>query len=162
MIEQAPQEAVPGSAPVVVAPVEEAVLELAAEEVAVSRRTVQGQTVRIATTTRLREQQVAEELARETVEVERVAVGRIVDATPATRDEGDVTIIPVMEEVLVVERRLVLKEEIRIRRIRTTEVHRETVQLRQQSATITRIEPSEVTAEAIPHATRPTNNREKS
>jgi hypothetical protein len=37
------------------------------------------------------------------------------------RQEGDTTIVPVVEEVLVVERRLMLKEEIRIKRVRTTE-----------------------------------------
>lgn len=35
---------------------------------------------------------------------------------PEIRTEGDVTIVPVLEEVLVVEKRLVLKEELHIRR----------------------------------------------
>lgn len=46
--------------------------------------------------------------------------------------------MPVVEEVLVVERRLWLKEEVHNRRIRTTEQHHETVQLREQEAVITR------------------------
>lgn len=50
--------------------------------------------------------------------VERVPVNRLVDNEPQTRQEGDVTIIPVVEEVLVVEKRLLLKEEIHIRRTR--------------------------------------------
>ena len=54
--------------------------------------------------------------------------------------EGDTTIIPVVEEIVVVERRLVLKEEVRIRRVSTTEQHQETVVLREQEAVITREE----------------------
>jgi stress response protein YsnF len=50
-------------------------------------------------------------------------------------------VISVVEEVLVVERRLVLKEEIRLRRVRTIERHRETVTLREQQAVIERAEP---------------------
>ena len=41
----------------------------------------------------------------------------------------------------MLERRLVLKEEIRLRRVRTTEQHRETVMLREQQAVIERSEP---------------------
>ena len=33
------------------------------------------------------------------------------------REEGDVTIIPVLEEIVVVEKRLVLKEELHVRRV---------------------------------------------
>ena len=51
------------------------------------------------------------------------------------------TIISVVEEVLVVERRLVLKEEIRLHRVRTTARHSETVTLREQQAVIERAEP---------------------
>ena len=56
------------------------------------------------------------------------------------REEGDTTIISVVEEIVVVERRLVLKEEVRLRRVRVTEQHRETVVLREQDAVITRTE----------------------
>ena len=115
-----------------------AALDLLAEQVNVSRRIIVGDTVRVSTTTHVREQQIVEMLARETIDIERVAIGRIVETTPDIRQEGDVTIVPVMEEVLVLERRLVLMEEVRIRRVRTLETHCETVQLRHQAATVTR------------------------
>jgi len=54
-------------------------------------------------------------LLRQDVVVERVAVGRVVDVAPAIRHEGDVMIVPILEEVLVVEKRLVLREELHIR-----------------------------------------------
>jgi hypothetical protein len=67
-----------------------------------------------------------------------VAIGRPVDAVPPVRQEGNTTVFSVVEEVVVVERRLVLKEEIRLRRMQTTERHRESVTLREQDAVIER------------------------
>ncbi|HKD44205.1 MAG TPA: DUF2382 domain-containing protein [Candidatus Angelobacter sp.] len=40
------------------------------------------------------------------MEIERRPIGRAVEQEPAIREEGDVLMIPVMEEALVVERRL--------------------------------------------------------
>jgi Domain of unknown function (DUF2382) len=75
------------------------------------------------------------------IEVERVNIGKIVDNAPPIRHEGDTTILPVLEEVevVVVERRIMLKEEIHVRRRRVTEMHRETILLRQQTAVVTRL-----------------------
>lgn len=53
-------------------------------------------------------------LSFDQLEVEHVAVNRMLDAPLEPRYEGDVLIIPVMEEVLVVEKHLMLKEEVRI------------------------------------------------
>jgi len=53
-------------------------------------------------------------LSFDQLDVEHVAVNRPLDAPLEPRYEGDVLIIPVMEEVLVVEKRLMLKEEVRI------------------------------------------------
>ena len=113
------------------------VLELHAEAVAVAKR-VRRTLVRATRTTRSRSHVVEEDLARESVVVEWVAIDRIVDAVPPVRQEGDVTIVPVVEEVVVVERRLVLKEEVHLRRVRTTERHTETVALREQDVAVTR------------------------
>ena len=54
------------------------------------------------------------------------------------RVEGDTIVISVVEEIVVVERRLVLKEEIRLQRVQTTERHRESVILHEQEAVIER------------------------
>jgi uncharacterized protein (TIGR02271 family) len=115
-----------------------ATLPLAAEALSVSKETVETGRVRVATRTREREALIDEDLARECVEIETVPIGSRIDAVPEVRQEGDTTIVPVVEEVLVVERRLVLKEEVHIRRVRTTERHKETVMLRYQEAVVTR------------------------
>jgi stress response protein YsnF len=118
----------------------EIVVPLHEEDISVERRKVERD-VRVRVHTVNHDHLIDEALTREWVEVERVAVGRPIDAVPPVREEGDTTVISVVEEVLVVERRLVLKEEIRLRRVRTTEQHRETVTLREQQAVIERSAP---------------------
>ncbi len=115
----------------------EAVLRLHAEEVSVARRAVQGR-VQVHVHTVTREHAVDEALTHERVEIERVAIGRPVDAIPPDRQEGDTTVIPVVEEVVVIHRQLVLREEVRVRRVSVTERHRETVSLRVQEAVVER------------------------
>ena len=50
------------------------------------------------------------------VNVERVPINRVVTTTPDVREEGNVLIVPVLEEQVFVEKRLVLVEEVRITR----------------------------------------------
>ncbi len=59
-------------------------------------------------------------LFREDCEVERVQVNRMLDQPAEMRQDGDTLIIPLMEEVLVVEKRLMLREELHIKRRRET------------------------------------------
>jgi uncharacterized protein (TIGR02271 family) len=116
------------------------VLPLHGETLAVSRRKVETSVVQVSTVTQSNDALVDEALSHERVEIERVPVGRIVATAPSVREEGDVTIIPVLEETIVIEKRIVLKEEIRVRRVRVTEQHRETVVLREQEVVIKRSE----------------------
>jgi uncharacterized protein (TIGR02271 family) len=118
----------------------EQILPLYTEEISISRRKIEKAVIRVATITQTREELIDEQLTHERVEIERVPIGRMIDAAPPVRDEGDTTIIPVVEEVIVVERRLVLKEEVRLRRVRVTEQHLEKVVVREQDAVITRHE----------------------
>jgi stress response protein YsnF len=129
-------------------------IPLHVEEVSVSRREIKEATVQIALITGTREQLIDEELTHVRVEIERVPIGRAIEVVPPISHEGDLTIIPVVEEIVVVERRLVLKEEVRVRRMSTKEQHQETVVLRQQEAVITREEPDGL---SVPIAPLPTN-----
>ena len=117
----------------------ETVMPLLAEEIAVSKQVVETGRVQVARVTHEREQLIEELLAHETVEIDRIPIGRQVEAMPAIRDEGDIVVIPIVEEVLVVERRLLLKEEVRVRRVRSTERHQESVTLRYHEAVVTRL-----------------------
>ena len=114
------------------------VVPLHAEEVSVAKRRVVTGQVRVGTITKESEQLVEELLEHEHVEIERIAVGKEVDKAPAVRQEGDTLIIPVLEEIVVVERRLLLKEEVRVRRTREKQPYQERVVIRKQEAVITR------------------------
>jgi stress response protein YsnF len=78
---------------------------------------------------------------REDVEVTREPIDKVVETAPEIRTEGDVTIVPELEEVLVVEKRLVLKEELHIRRRVEHETVEVPVTLRKQRAIVERDAP---------------------
>lgn len=119
----------------------EVVVPVVAEEIAVSKRKVETGRVRIRKTIRTIEQVVDEPLLLEEVVVERVPVGRAIGAPIEPRQEGDTLIVPILEEVLVVEKRLILKEELRITRRRAEHHAPQTVTLRTEEAAIERFEP---------------------
>jgi uncharacterized protein (TIGR02271 family) len=124
------------------------VLQLFAEEAEVARRTVETGRVRVATVTHTRDHLADEWLARTNVEVDRIPIDRVIEAIPPVKEDAGLTIIPIVEETVVVERKLVLKEELHIRRKQTTERFQQTVPLRYQTAQITRIPAPEGAADA--------------
>jgi stress response protein YsnF len=109
------------------------------EELKLEKREVVTGRVRVRTIVEVVEEMAQASLDEETVEVTRVPVDRVVDEAPAIRTENDVTIVPVLEEVLVVEKRLVLKEELHIRRQTRSEDVQIPVQLRKQRAVVERL-----------------------
>jgi uncharacterized protein (TIGR02271 family) len=119
-----------------VAPGESRVIPVIREEVRVSRREVEHGGVRVHKRVEEREELVEQPIYREEVTVERVMLGRPVEAPIAPRQEGDTLIIPVLEEMLVVEKRLVLKEEIRITKRRFEETEQARVLLREEHVDI--------------------------
>ena len=70
--------------------------------------------------------------------IQRVPVSRVVEKVEPVRQEGQTTVVPVYEEVVVVERRLVLKEEIRITRHKRTRRERRDVEVRSEEVRVTR------------------------
>ncbi|WP_460839515.1 YsnF/AvaK domain-containing protein [Noviherbaspirillum agri] len=113
------------------------------EELQVGKRTVDtGRGVRIHKTVSERQQVVDEPLLREELVVEHVPVGRVVADTdpPQTRYEGNTLVVPVLEEVLVVQKQLLLKEELRITRQQHREATPRTVSLRAEEVTLERFD----------------------
>jgi stress response protein YsnF len=86
------------------------------EEATVSKRLVDTERVTVRTSSEEQHVVVRDQVRREHVEVIRVAKDEQVAEAPAVRFEGDVTIVPVLEERLVVEKRLFLVEELHLRR----------------------------------------------
>ena len=120
---------------------EETVIPVVREELDVRKRRVEtDRGVRVHKTVKERQAVVDEPLAKDEVRVERVKIDRTVDAPVDVRYEGDTMIIPVLEEVLVVQKRLVLKEEIRVTRRRRETHAPQQVTLRSEEAQVERID----------------------
>jgi uncharacterized protein (TIGR02271 family) len=113
------------------------------EGLEVSKRQVDtGRGVRLHKSVEQREELVDQPLLRDELVVEHVAVGRVVQEgeLPQTRYEGDTLVMPVFEEVLVVQKQLLLKEEVRVTR-RKQEVHApQKVVLRTEQVKVERFE----------------------
>lgn len=125
---------------------DEVILPIVEETLVVGRRTVATGRVRVRTVVTETPTEVRIALMQGRVEIERVAIGEEVLAVPPLREEGDTTVIPVIREEVVVTKRLILVEEIRMRRVTTVEDHVETVALKSQHAEIDRAPPEPLPA----------------
>ena len=114
------------------------ILPLVEETATIHKREVVTGKVRVRTVTDTVEELARASLQSDAVEVTRVPIDQVVDTAPEIRTEGDVTIVPVLEEVLVVTKQLVLKEELHIRRRVETETVEVPVTLRKQRAVVER------------------------
>jgi uncharacterized protein (TIGR02271 family) len=114
-------------------------IPLMEEELRVEKVGIATGKVRITTVVDVTEEMAGACLEEETVDVERVPIGRELDVAPSMRTEGDVVIFPVVEEILIVEKRLVLKEELHIRRRVTHENVEVPVTLRKERAVVERV-----------------------
>jgi uncharacterized protein (TIGR02271 family) len=109
------------------------------EQMHVDKRWVETERgVRIRKTVTQQEQRIEQPLLREQLDVEHVPVGRLLtDAdVPQTRYEGDTLVVPVLEEVLVVQKQLRLKEEVRITRRQYQETVPHTEHVRVEQVTV--------------------------
>ena len=108
------------------------------EELEVGKRRVESARVSVRTIPRERDELVEQPLESMEVEIERVAIDRQIDTAPEIRNDGETLIIPVVEERLVVEKRLFLREEIHVHRRRTVTQFRQSVTLRSQEVIVER------------------------
>jgi uncharacterized protein (TIGR02271 family) len=108
------------------------------EELEVGKRRVEGDRVSVRTVSSERTEVVEQPLESMEVEVERIAIGREIDTAPEIRNDGDTMIIPIVEERLVVEKRLFLREEVRVHRRRVVTQFRQNVTLRSQEVVVER------------------------
>lgn len=114
------------------------VVPVAREELSVGKRTVEAGRVVVRKTVTEEQQKVEVPLVHDEIDIERIAIDRVVDEVPPHRYEGDVLVIPVLEEVVVVKKQWVLKEELRVRKRAVTAVHEETVDVRAEHVDVER------------------------
>ncbi|SNR42323.1 MULTISPECIES: YsnF/AvaK domain-containing protein [Hymenobacter] len=118
---------------------ERLVIPIIEEHAVVSREVVESGRVRLAKTVHEREEHLEIPLQHEEILVERVAINQFVAdgaPTPGTRYEDNVTIIPVLREVVVT--RLLVVEEIRVLKRVVQTTHTEPVTLRHEELHVER------------------------
>ena len=123
-------------------PDEALVLPVIAEQVVVQKHTHITGRVRISKAVHEREELVDEPLLRQTVRVERVPINRVVEGEIPMRYDGETMIISVLEEVLVVEKRLMLKEELHITQHQEELRQPQRIVLRNEGITVERLAPN--------------------
>ena len=133
-------------------------LPLIDETARIDKRVVEIGRVRVSTRTEKVDEVLRETLRSDIVGVTRVPINRTLaegEMPPVVREENGVTIIPVLEEILVVEKRLVLKEEVHIRQTTSREAVEVPVTLRKQHAVVERVSESEHVTEVPPEEKNP-------
>jgi len=110
------------------------------EKVQIDKKTVETGTIRITKVISEQEVPVNIPLVQEEHDIERVPVNEYVDSPPPPiRYDGDTMIIPIVQEVMVVEKRLMVVEELRISKKQVHTNNVEHVNLRKEEINIERI-----------------------
>lgn len=116
-------------------------IPLAEEEVVLVKREKSTGGVRVRTEVREREEVLDEPLSSEEVEVERFKLDRWVEGPVPVRQDGETTVVTLVEEVLVVEKRMRATEEVRITKRRAVRHAAQTVTLRREEAVVEPLKP---------------------
>jgi uncharacterized protein (TIGR02271 family) len=122
---------------------EPVVVPVLVEELDVQKRSVETGKVRITKVVHEHETIVDEPLWRDNVAISRVPMQRVVDGPVPVREENGTTIISVVEEVLVVEKRWMLREEIHIRKQRVETHQPQRITLRSEEVQVERVPQAE-------------------
>jgi uncharacterized protein (TIGR02271 family) len=124
------------------APPEDVVIPIVEEELQAGAVPVKTGSVRVDKYVERRIRTIDMPLLHEEVEVTRVPVNRVVKEMPAVRKSGDTIIVPVVEEELIITKRLVLKEEIHLVKRRTKDRLVKEVELDRERAEVKRLDAS--------------------
>ena len=116
------------------------VIPVIQEEIEVRKHQFATGTVRIRKVVHERDEVIEESTIHRTVEIERVPINSIVGEPPPIRHEGPTTIYSVVEEVLVLTKQFVLKEEVRITNRVSESPRRQSITLRTEELVIDREE----------------------
>jgi uncharacterized protein (TIGR02271 family) len=119
---------------------DQTVVPVLAEELVVDKEAVPTGGIRVHRRVQEHDEVVDLPLLKEHVDVRRVIVDREVEGPLPVRREGDTTIVPIVEEVLVISKRFVLREEVHITRTVHEERHQERVTLKRHEAEIEEVD----------------------
>jgi uncharacterized protein (TIGR02271 family) len=113
-------------------------LNVLQEKANIDKRVVESGKVYIHKKVHETDEEIAVPVSHEAVTIKKIPVNKYVDAAPSVRNEGNTTIIPVIKEVLVIEKKLLLVEEVHVIKdiVEKTEEH--TIPLRKEEIEVER------------------------
>jgi uncharacterized protein (TIGR02271 family) len=111
------------------------------EDLVVEKQKRETGRVRVFKHVEFREETIEEPGYIEELQFERVPVNEVIDSPQKARYEGNTLVIPLIEEELVVQKRLVLREELRVTKKRRETLNKQDVTLRREEVSIDRLEP---------------------
>jgi uncharacterized protein (TIGR02271 family) len=116
---------------------EEIIIPVLAEELHIEKELFESGKVRIVKKINEEKSTVEVSLNHDEVNVERKLINEYVDAdTPDVRYEGDTMIVSVLKEVVVVQKKIILVEELRITKIQQQEIYKEDITLKTEHVSI--------------------------
>ena len=119
-------------------PDQKKVIPVLEEQLKVGKQVVESGSLLISKTVREENVSVDVPVMHSEHEVERVAVNQYVDSPPPVRYEGNTMIIPILQEVVVLEKRLVLVEELRVTAHQVQTQETQQVTLRKEEVSVER------------------------
>lgn len=137
---------------------DDAVLPVMEERLTITKDRRMTGRVRVSTTTETIDSTLPVELSGTEVHVVRVPIDRRIDEVPEITTSGELTIIPVVEERMVMTRELYLREEIHIRRIDFQDTQKVPVSVRRQTAHVEHLEPDEPGTSPLPNPSKDDRN----
>jgi uncharacterized protein (TIGR02271 family) len=118
---------------------EPVVIPVIEEEVQIGSRVIETGRVLVSKSVQESVEKIDLPQMHEETDVQRVPVNQYVDTTPVVRYEGDTMIIPVLREEVIVQKRLVLVEEVRITKRQIYSRRAEEVTLRKEVLSVDRL-----------------------
>jgi len=115
------------------------VIPIAEEQITIGKKLVDIGKVKIVKSIKEEDVKVDLPYTNEEIDIERISKNQYIESPPPVRYEGDTTIVPVYKEVVVVEKRLMLTEEIRITKKRKEGTTQQIVKVRKQVVNVEHI-----------------------
>jgi uncharacterized protein (TIGR02271 family) len=119
----------------------EAIINVLKERALIQKNIVEKAKVHIEKKVHHKEETIHIPVVNEEVEIKKIAVNEYVEIMPQVRYEGDTIIIPVVKEIVVVEKKLLLVEEVYVTKLSNTTAEEKNVILREEEVTVERFDP---------------------
>lgn len=117
------------------------IVPLIEEQVTVSKKVVETAHVTVSKKINESAESFQIPLQQEEIVIKRVPKNELVDTMPAaSRYEGDIMIIPVLKEVAVIEKKMMLVEEIHVSKLKTERTETQQITVRKEEINVIRTE----------------------